>query len=637
YGVRPGAANDGSIWVTATPASNSGRVFINGAPATGPTQVTGLVPGSEISVIFDDTLGRSVHSLIYLSPDFPELTATNAPGGLTPQAVAITLNRFSQDAPNPRFEAIVDRWGVPFWTLRQNGPSGDLKQQLGQWTVIRQLPDETGVTVLDEFMRPIRTYLPQGGPVDGHDSVMLPNGGALLLSYPPNQVTGRIDAMIQEINSNNQVVFSWNSNDHVDPNTESVVPGTNADYAHINSIQVLPGDGDLLASFRNLSAVFRIARVAHDGYQPGDVIWRFGGRRSDFNFEPGEDGPCAQHTATLHPDGRLVLFDNSPNSFWGNLCVDQDDPSGSTYSRSQTRITEYSLDEDTMEAVLASTYSRPGYAAGFAGSAYRMANGNTLIGWGGEKQSIAQEINDSGEILWDLADTTPTVATPRFGTYRAHAATWTDHIPPSISLSLPDGQSVAKGNPLQLRVNCTDRGGSALDQCGLQGEPVLSLDTQTLGSHHITLTATDLDGNSTSKVFTWHVVPSQAPGLDVRRSRTGPDLLTLPGALTLPRGKLLRARVRITNHSPRHDALVFRSSHRKSRIQINWRSQGRKVTRSVNRGHWTTRKLRPGESQVLTLVLRTKRGAPLPVPLQLNLSAQSRSTGLGSNGVLMLK
>lgn len=490
YGVLTTAGTNGMVSVTASPADPEGKVFVNGAAVTGSTELTGLAPGDEISVIFDDELGRDAHSLIYLPSGFPALSATNSGSGLSPQAVALTLSTFNQLNPAPTFEAVVDSNGVPFWTNQTAFSSLDLKQQLGHWTVSSNDPNDQGLRVLDSTMQSVKTLHTVGGDADAHDSVLLANGGALLMSYPQNTDTGTTDALIEEVDSNNQLVFSWNSKDHVDPDTESVMaPGT-ADYAHINSLQVLPGDGDILASFRNISAIFRIARVAHDGYQPGDVIWRFGGKLSDFTFEPGEDGPCAQHTATLHPDGHLVLFDNSPNAFWGNLCVDQSDPSGPGYSRSTSRVTEYDLDENSMQATLVSEYSRPGYAAGFAGSAYRLDNTNTIIGWGGEKQSIAQEIDNTGALLWDLKDSAD-VGSDRYATYRAHAATWTDTTAPELSLSLASGQSFVQGSQVQLATTCTDRGGSALTQCGSNGVGTQTLNTSTLGNHSLVVEAKD--------------------------------------------------------------------------------------------------------------------------------------------------
>jgi len=474
-------------------------------------------------------------------------------------------------------------------------------------------------------MQTIRSLHAVGGLTDAHDSVLLPNGGALLMSYPNNTVTGKQDALIEEVDSNNQVVFAWNSADHIDPATESVTEG-DRDYAHLNSLQILP-NGDILASFRHPSAVLRIARTAHDGFQAGDIIWRFGGRKSDFTFAPGEGGPCAQHTATLHPDGHMVIFDNSPNAFWGNLCVDQDDPSGPTKARGLTRITEYDVDEDAMSATLLSDYSRPGYASGFAGSAYRLDNGQTLIGWGGEPRSIAQENDAAGNILWDLVDPNP-VPADRYRSYRAHASTWVDSTPPTISSSLSDGQVFAQGATATLEVTCTDRGGSALTQCGLGNNSRVSLDTSALGEQTVQVTARDLAGNETIRSLSWKVIPGGSPGIGVFTARSPQDWLAPDNELHLVKGRMTRATVRVTNTSAGADVIRLRSPGKRGAIRIIWRHKGRNLTRQLTTGTWASRKLQPGESQTLTLLLTPKRRASTGLITPVRLLADSQYTSL---------
>ena len=41
----------------------------------------------------------------------------------------------------------------------------------------------------------------------------------------------------------------------------------------------------------------------------GAVLWRLGGKRSDFTFDPGARFAW-QHDGRLHPDGELTVFDN---------------------------------------------------------------------------------------------------------------------------------------------------------------------------------------------------------------------------------------------------------------------------------------------------------------------------------------
>ena len=94
-----------------------------------------------------------------------------------------------------------------------------------------------------------------------------------------------MDSVIQHVTAAGAVDFQWSSAAYAEETTAA----GNADYAHINSIDVQP-NGDVLASFRHLSSVFLIASRAHDGHQPGDVIWKLGGRASTFSFPAATAG-----------------------------------------------------------------------------------------------------------------------------------------------------------------------------------------------------------------------------------------------------------------------------------------------------------------------------------------------------------
>src|SRR5262249_19191610 len=170
---------------------------------------------------------------------------------------------------------------------------------------------------------------------DAHDSILEPDGSMVLLAYVPNPDTGKIDSVFQEADPQGKVVFKWNSQDLAD----ETVAGTNADYAHINSVQIVDSGQDYLASFRHLSAVLLIAREAHDGYQPGDIIWKLGGRDSSFTFvDDPYDGPCAQHDATMLPNGDVMVFDNGSVTGFGAFSVDQSDPNGPLIDRPPSRL-----------------------------------------------------------------------------------------------------------------------------------------------------------------------------------------------------------------------------------------------------------------------------------------------------------
>ena len=381
YGVTTTDATAGTVVVTASTSDPLGSVWVDGRLATGGTAtVTGLTTGDEISVFIQDSAGTAVHSLVYLPPQFPALSVV---GSGTPAGghVLLTLSKFTAGTPN--FETAVDRNGVPAYVRASLDGSLDLKALAnGHYTVSRQpaSPGKTGYRLveLDDQFRPVAGYETASPLVntDSHDSILRPDGSRILIAYEPNPQTAATDAVIQEVDPQGNVVFTWNSKDHVLPSDG--VSGSANDYAHINSIMIMD-DGDILASFRHLSQVLKIARTAHDGFQQGDVVWRLGGRRSDFSFDIDADpsfrgGPCAQHTATELADGHIMVYDDGS---WapGPMCIDPADPSGPTIARPQTRVTEYALDTYAHTAIQVWAYEVPGRFALFAGSARRLQNG----------------------------------------------------------------------------------------------------------------------------------------------------------------------------------------------------------------------------------------------------------------------
>ena len=265
---------------------------------------------------------------------------------------------------------------------------------------------------------------------DGHDAILRPDGSRILVAYEPNAVSGRQDAVIQEVDAQGHEVYTWNSSQHLDPDTETTsTPGT-VDYAHINSIEVLP-DGDILASFRNLSAVYRIAWSARGNLSRGDIVWRLGGRHSDFTFPDDPDGgPCAQHSAGMLANGHVLVFDNGNAALGSNpgLCVDPADRTGPTVDRGHSRAAEYALDTQAGTASLVWSYARsPPYFAYFAGSARRLAKGNTLIDWAADTHAIATEVTPAGSVAWELKND------DGYLSYRAVKAVVPDTVRPAVT------------------------------------------------------------------------------------------------------------------------------------------------------------------------------------------------------------
>ena len=107
-----------------------------------------------------------------------------------------------------------------------------------------------------------------------------------------------------------RVLFEWHSAPEVAvdesyadvPRADKGDEADAYDYFHINSVDE-DDDGNFLVSARNTHAVYKISRDERK------VMWRLGGKRSDFAMGPGVRFAW-QHDARRQPDGTLTLYDN---------------------------------------------------------------------------------------------------------------------------------------------------------------------------------------------------------------------------------------------------------------------------------------------------------------------------------------
>jgi hypothetical protein len=243
-------------------------------------------------------------------------------------------------------------------------------------------------------------------PLDLHEFVLTPRGTALVtlnehVTKDLSGLGGRANAtviggVVQELDiASGRLLFEWRSLDHVAVE-ESYRPRDNPwDYFHINSIEQTP-DGNLLVSARNTWTVYRINR------RTGEVIWRLGGKKSDFAMGKGTV-TAWQHDARSHQHGRVItIFDNG--------AAPQVQP--------QSRALVIALDTRRMRARLIRQYTHhPGrLVSPFMGNAQLLPNGNLMVGWGG--QPFLTEFAPSGAIRFDAR-------LPQGGqNYRAYRFPW---------------------------------------------------------------------------------------------------------------------------------------------------------------------------------------------------------------------
>lgn len=650
YAASTTAQTGGVLQIDATTSDPQGTVLVDGRPANGPTTVSGLSEGDEVSVIIADAGGSTGYAVVYLPADFPALTVTTHQPGLAPGYIGLGLTTFGAGA---QFDTLIDRNGVPIWIHR--GPGSDLKRQPnGDLTTFRPstASGQTGwdlVTLDDQFNEVSRQHVLGGlTNTDNHDAEKLPDGSTILIGYEPRGPigTGYLDATIQKIDSNGQVVFSWNSQGLEAETLNPLLWPMNTtdqriDYAHINAVEEI-GDGthDLLVSFRHLSAIYRIATVARTGVAPGDVIWRLGGRHSDFTFVDDPDyGPCAQHSASMLPNGDVLLFDNGSGALGQSAaaCVDHTDPLGPGIARLHTRIAEYHLDTAAHTATLVWSYApvisdpdpRSPFAF-FAGSARRLGNGDTLINWADERAMLATEIGPDSTLLWEVRTPDTGTHATRYASYRASLVPYTDAIDPTIGTAVPDDAGYVLGDAVRPAYSCTDRGGSNLQACtsDLIGG---SVNTTTVGPHTWTVTATDGAGNTTTLVRHYTVRPGRQPDGMIRR--VGSDTWRGSNVYGSAIGQTLYQHVRpgdsitsiwaVQNDGERSDSFRLAGTMN----QLRWRARyfvgDTDVTRAVVAGTYRTPLLAPGAWTWMRVVVTPASGVPAGHFRTVRLSATS--------------
>jgi arylsulfotransferase ASST len=246
---------------------------------------------------------------------------------------------------------------------------------------------------------------------DLHEFHLTPQGTALLTAYrvvhrDTTALGGRpnapvADSMFQELDvATGKVRFTWHSLGHIalSESEAALPPNTGAgstapyDYFHINSVERL-ANGDYLISARNTWGVYEISG------KTGKVLWRLGGKQSDFTMGPGTKFAW-QHDVRLRADGTYTLFD------------DESAPPEAPRSRA----IRFRLDPKAHTATLVHADSLPGVLSGSQGNVQELDGGGVFVGWGSTPRY--SEFSASGDVLYD--------ATFSAGddSYRAYLSPW---------------------------------------------------------------------------------------------------------------------------------------------------------------------------------------------------------------------
>jgi hypothetical protein len=332
---------------------------------------------------------------------------------------------------------ILDNTGEPVWFLPL---ATEVAQNFRAQTwkgkpVLTWYEGATGTTyggscvIYDGSYRELkRVHGGNGYSCDLHEFLITERGTALLSIY--NTVTSAgaqvTEGIVQELDiDRKKVLFEWHSLDHV-PLTESyrATPDSsgNIDYFHLNSIGI-DRDDNLLISARHTSTIYKLDR------KTGSVIWRLGGKASNFEMGPGATFNF-QHDVRPHTDGTLTLFDNGAAGA-GSLDVEP-----------MSRPMRLQLDMSAMTATLLQTYETPTPRLATAlGNVQQQAHGGVFVGWGAA--GAFSEFAPNGEVLFDA--TFPSGVE----SYRAYRFPWvgTPAKPPAIAaVNLGNGQMTVRAS-----------------------------------------------------------------------------------------------------------------------------------------------------------------------------------------------
>ncbi|HEX4483975.1 MAG TPA: arylsulfotransferase family protein [Solirubrobacteraceae bacterium] len=230
-----------------------------------------------------------------------------------------------------------------------------------------------------------------GLKADLHDFQIAADGVAYITAFNPIRCdlssvggsrSGAItDTAIQQIDIKTGLVrWEWHSLDHVaaaESEVEAPSGPTPWDYFHLNSIDPEP-DGKILISARSTWAGYQLERGS------GKILWRLGGNKSSFAMGPGTK-TAWQHDARLLPDGEVSFFDDGSNP----------------PIHSQSRAVHIRLDLKDRTASLAASYTHPDppLLSPSQGNAQDLADGDTLVGYGGVP-AISEYAKD-GSLLFD--------------------------------------------------------------------------------------------------------------------------------------------------------------------------------------------------------------------------------------------
>jgi arylsulfotransferase ASST len=350
-----------------------------------------------------------------LSPAAVEVTTTQAYDDTAPEYIFAA----SKEGTGDHGPMIIDDLGQLVW-YGKYGSARDFKMRYYQGRPVltwweRRVIHGQGIgeyAIFDgSYSEIARVRAGNGYQGDHHEFLISPQDTALLTAYVPTRTDlstiggpeyGAVwDGVAQEVDiETGRVLFEWHSLEHVSIEESYFKqpddPDHLYDYFHINSIDV-DHDDNLIISSRNTCTVYKVERNS------GEILWRLGGKKSDFEMGPGTQSAW-QHDARRHEDGSITAFDNGAHP--------------KVHDQSRGIIIE--IDEEKMSATLLQEYTSPEKLLTTSqGNVQLLPNANVFIGWG--SAPFISEFSYDGKLLFNAH------FPPDCESYRAFRFPWKGH------------------------------------------------------------------------------------------------------------------------------------------------------------------------------------------------------------------
>ncbi len=363
-------------------------VSVGGQPGRAGRFSTRVQMGFGQATRFDAS--AETYTIRCLPSDFPVFTAERS-GPTQAAGYLVTAGNYL---------ILFDSAGTPIWWYRSTVPVLDAKLVAGQVVFSRYLGGGFGTDPAmayevrgwdGDLKRAIQAV---GSPTDHHDLVPTQNGNWLLITYRKRdgvELTSEglgsaesvYDAVIQEVNPQGGLVWSWNSADHIalaETGRWWKLTDSPWDIIHMNSLAAL-ADENILFSARHLDAIYKISRST------GQIIWKLGGVLTPESLAvTGDDHQPlfgAQHDARELPDGTITVHDNR------------------TGLDGVPRAARYRIDEQQRTATQVEQVTDPAAPTSpCCGSARRLEGGDWVVSWGGTNR--VAELTPSGEQRFTL-------------------------------------------------------------------------------------------------------------------------------------------------------------------------------------------------------------------------------------------